>query len=112
MEKSMSIPLKESLIKKLSQQLNIPESTIDLVISDQFTEAFRATSNFNSIELSGFGKFVFHQKKAAAQMNKYQAQKTMLETALIRCAPEDKRNLTMRLNTTNKNIDHLKPKLR
>jgi len=106
MEKPMSMPLKEHLIKKLSLKLNIYEKIIGTVITDQFTEAFRATSTHNSIELSGFGKFVFNQKKAHQQMVKYQEQKTLYEEA-----PQD-RNTTLRLNTVLKNIEHLKPKLK
>ena len=105
----MSMPLKEYLIKKLSLKLNISEKIIGTVITDQFTEAFRATSTHNSIELSGFGKFVFNQKKAHQQMVKYQEQKVILEEALL--SSEDQRNITLRLNTVLKNIDHLKPKL-
>ena len=103
------MPLKEHLIKKLSLKLNISEKIIGTVITDQFTEAFRATSTHNSIELSGFGKFVFNQKKAHQQMVKYQEQKVILEEALL--SSEDQRNITLRLNTVLKNIDHLKPKL-
>lgn len=105
------MPLKEWLIKRLSQKLNIPELVITTVINDQFVSAFKATSTHNSIELSGFGKFTFNMKKANKQMDKYNAQKTMLEVALSTCDPEDNRNLSMRLNTVNKNIEHLKPKI-
>jgi len=108
----MSMPLKEYLIKKLSRQLNTPESIIKTVVDDQFVSALKATNNYNSVELSGFGKLVFNNAKATKQMEKYQSQKAMLEVALLRCDPDDKRNLTMRLNTVLKNIEHLKPKLR
>ena len=112
MEKPMSMPLKEHLIKKLSLKLNISEKIIGTVITDQFTEAFRATSTHNSIELSGFGKFVFNQKKAHQQMVKYQEQKAVYENALLVLPDEEKKNTVLRLNTVLKNIEHLKPKLK
>ena len=107
----MSMPLKEFLIRKLSQKLNTPEHIIDKVISDQFTNAFRATANFNSIELSGFGKFVFNNNKAHKQMVKYEELKVIYENMLLD-PKADQRNTQMRLNTILKNIEHLKPKLR
>lgn len=110
----MSMPLKEWLIKRLSLQLRVPEKIIDVVITDQFVSAFQATTNHNSIELSGFGKFVFSQTKAAKQMAKYESQKSLYETILNNSdiSEEQRRNNMMRLATTNKNIEHLKPKIR
>jgi len=93
--------------------LHIPEKVIDLIITNQFTSAFQATSTHNSIELSGFGKLIFNQNKAAKQMEKYLAQKTLFEEALLTgIFPKSKRDTQMKLNTTIKNIDHLKPKLK
>ena len=106
------MPLKEWLIKKLSLKLNIPERIITTVITDQFTEAFRATSTHNSIELSGFGKFVFNQKKAQQQMKKYESQKVDHEEMLRNPKPGETKNIALRLNTINKNIEHLKPKIK
>jgi nucleoid DNA-binding protein len=114
MEKPMSMPLKDFLIRKLSQKLNIPERVIDVVITDQFTSAFKATTTCNSIELSGFGKLMFLPKKAAKQMVKYEEQKNIFETALLvpNLTEEAARVINLKLATVQKNIDHLKPKLR
>jgi hypothetical protein len=108
----MSMPLKEFLIKKLSLKLNISERIIDVVITDQFTSAFRATSTHNSIELSGLGKFVFNMPKAQRYMNKYLSQMTVFTDMLNKatCEKEAKR-AQLKLNFTTKNIEHLKPKL-
>ena len=109
----MSMPLKEWLIKKLSLKLLIPERVIDAVISDQFVSAYRATTTHNSIELSGFGKFVFSQHKAKKQMEKYEHQILIFNNILkdgIREA-EHKRVQVM-LNGVLKNVEHLKPKIR
>ena len=107
------MPLKDYLIKKLSLSSNTPERIISTVVNFQFTEAFRATSNHNSIELSGLGKFVFLQKKAHKQMEKYLGQKDLYEGLLIRASntEDENRKLQLKLNTVLKNIEHLKPKL-
>jgi len=93
--------------------LLIPERLIEAVITNQFQTAFQATSNYNTIELSGLGKFSFNQKKAQKQMVKYQEQLVIYNDSLfLATTPEEKKNITLRLNTLNKNIDHLKPKLK
>jgi hypothetical protein len=90
----------------------VSERIIETVITNQFTTAFQATSHHNEIEISGFGKFLFLQVKARKQMNKYLAQKQMYETMLLTDdTPEKVRNTQLRLKTTLKNIEHLKPKL-
>lgn len=108
------MPLKEHLIKQLSLKLNIPEKILTSVINFQFTEALNATTLHNSIELSGFGKFVFSQTKAHKQMEKYNAQLKAYNLLLNDpSSPEELiRNTLLRINTTNKNIEHLKPKLK
>lgn len=105
--------LKEFLIKKLSLKLNVPEHIINTVISNQFQTAFQATTNHNTIELSGFGKFVFSQYRGKHWMNKYLAHKLGYEAILSNpdSSPELVHNTTLRLATINKNIEHLKPKL-
>jgi nucleoid DNA-binding protein len=112
MERPMSMPLKEYLIKKLSLKLNISERIIDVVITDQFTSAFRATSTHNSIELSGLGKFVFNMPKAQRYMNKYLSQMVVFNSMLEKAITEkEAKTIQLKLNTAIKNIDHLKPKL-
>jgi nucleoid DNA-binding protein len=112
-EKPKSMTLKEFFIKKTSLKLKQSERIVELVISNQFTSLFQATSTHNSIELSGFGKFTFLQKKAHRQMDKYESQLKAFEEKLSTSStPEEQKNLQMRINTVNKNIEHLKPKLR
>lgn len=105
--------LKEYLVKKLSLKLKVPERIIDSVITNQFQSAFQATSHYNTIELSGFGKFIFSQDKGLKQMEKYKAQ-VLLYNSIISDPNSSAiliRNNQMRLATTIKNIEHLKPKL-
>jgi len=93
--------------------LNITEKIITTVINEQFTEALLATSIHNSVEISGFGKFVFNQTKAHKQMTKYQEQLVAYQLILDNpsSTPEVIRNTNLRMITTKNNIEHLKPKL-
>jgi len=107
------MPLKEWLIKKVSQKLLTPERTVEIIVNEQFTEALKQTSTSNSIEFSGFGKLIFLRVKAQKTMDKYLLVKNILEQQLLSLDGEEgRRNIEMKIATLNKNIEHLKPKLR
>jgi hypothetical protein len=44
-----------------------------LIINNQFVEMVRAMSYYNSIEMGGFGRFLFNPVKAKKYMEKYTA---------------------------------------
>lgn len=113
MNKPASMTMKEWLIKKMAIQLVISEKIIEAVINHQFDSAFCATKDHNSIEISGFGKFVFNEKRAAKQMQKYNTLVEMYTKTLNREDSSEavKRNMTMRLATLADNITALTPKL-
>jgi nucleoid DNA-binding protein len=116
MNKPPSMSIKEYLVKKIA--INnvcdkmVSEKIIDTVISHQFDSASKATSIHNSVEISGFGKFAFNQKRAMKQMQKYESQiryfNGLLETDL---SDADRRNVEMKMQSTLNNIKSLKPKL-
>jgi len=116
MSKPLSMSVKEYLIKKIA--INkvcdkmISEKTIDAVISHQFDSASSATVDNNSIEISGFGKFLFNEKRAIKLMQKYTEQiayySNMLSSELTEA---ERRNTEMRLESINNNVKALKPKL-
>lgn len=113
MNKPQSMSVKEWLIKRLAISIVIPERVIDAVISNQFDTANDALKTSKSIEISGFGKFVFNQSKAIKQMAKYMSQKETFENILADDSiTEGKRtNILMKLETTLNNIKALKPKM-
>ena len=51
-------------MKKMAIGMVVNERVIDQVITHQFNSAEDATKTNNSIEISGFGKFVFNMSKA------------------------------------------------
>lgn len=107
------MPLKEWLIKKVSQKLSVPEKVTEIVVNEQFTEALKQTSTSNSIEFSGFGKIIFLKVKANKLMVHYLETKSVLEKILLSLDSEDEiRKTHMKIATLNKNIEHLKPKLK
>lgn len=64
MNKPQSLSVKDFLIRTLAVKLGINEKTIDAVINHQFQAANDALDSNMSVEISGFGKFVFNERKA------------------------------------------------
>lgn len=62
-----AIPRKE-IIKKIVVDTAIDEDTISDVLSFAFSRALKAFKTGNSVELSGFGKFVVNQRCAKYQL--------------------------------------------
>jgi nucleoid DNA-binding protein len=105
--------IKEWLIKRIAITFIVSEKIINNVITHQFDSANDAIVGNKSIEISGFGKFLFNQKKAEKQMDKYISQKKMYENILLdqEITQTKRKNTEVRLENTNLNIKFLKPKI-
>lgn len=92
----------------------ITSSIIDAVISHQFESASKAINECNSLEFSGFGKFIFNTTKAHKQMDKYRQQLAMYEEKVNSPTTSDaeRRNVQMRIASTISNVKSLKQKLK
>lgn len=106
--------IKDELIRAAAKKYNMPEKTILAIVSHQFDGAHAATMLNNSIEISGFGKFIFNNKRGLKQMKKYESQYALFSTSLENpeLSSTERRNIEMKLNTVLLNIKHLKPKLK
>ena len=113
MDKPISLSVKEYIIRKLSMKVMIPEKIVDVVISHQFSEALDALSKHNSVEIAGFGKFYFNEKKAQYKMEKFQQQKEVFERGMNDESMSERRRASARYKyeTAVKNIEDLKPKI-
>lgn len=114
MDKPQSLSMREYLVRTLAVKLMLSEKVIDSVIVHQFSEANAAMSSNDSIEISGFGKFLFNQKKAHKQMEKLLSkQKYFTDILAASDISLAKRQSTLnKLNNTLSGIDALKPKLK
>ncbi|NBV29783.1 hypothetical protein EBS02_12375, partial [bacterium] len=79
MDKPVSLAMKDWLIRKLAPKLLLSEKTIEAVINHQFQSANEAMLNNKTVEISGFGKFIFNDKKAIKKMAMYK----QIEKALV-----------------------------
>ena len=91
----------------------IPEFTLDAIISHQFQSATQAMLNTKSVEISGFGKFVFNDKKAVKKMEKLLSQKALFEKLMNDDSLSEQRrnNARLKYESVTLNISVLKPKI-
>jgi hypothetical protein len=113
MKKPQSMSVKEWLIKRMAINMVISEKIIDAVVTYQFDSANDALNVNKSVEISGFGKFYFNQKKAQKQYDKLLAIKKAYENMLKDPAiTEVRRNaVTLKLQILETSIKTLKPKI-
>lgn len=113
MDKPRNLSVKDYIIRKMAVKMMISEKTLDLVISHQFSSANAAMKDNESLEISGFGKFLFNRKKAIKLMEKFESQKALFSAKLEDPTLSEKRrnNLELKLQTALDNIKDLKPKL-
>jgi len=74
-----NVPIKEWLVKGIADSLNIPERVVATIVDFQFSEARESLLTCNSIEFSGFGKFIFNKRKAEKKLAKIVNSKEYLE---------------------------------
>ena len=113
MKKPQSMSVKEWIIKKMAISMVVSEKTIDAVVTHQFDSANDALNVHDSIEISGFGKFYFNQKKAQAQYDKYVKIKQAYQNILADDSISDKKrhSTEQRMISILNDIKILKPKI-
>ena len=105
--------IKKIAINKVIKDKMISEKVINKIITHQFDSANDAIHKYNSLEFSGFGKFVFNMNKAKRKMVMFESQisyfNRILEDETL--SPTVRRNAEMKLATAIDNRTKLKPKL-
>lgn len=69
----MALTVKDLLIRTTAVRLAIPERIVESVVTHQFSSAATAMDTNKSVEISGFGKFMFNEKKALSRLEKLEA---------------------------------------
>lgn len=113
MDKPISMSVKDYLIRLMSVKMMLSEKTIEAVVNHQFQSANVALQENNSLEISGFGKFYFNQKKAQKRMEKMLSKAELFaKQAADESLSEQRRNsAALKLANTVAAIEVLKPKL-
>lgn len=113
MDKPKSLTMREYLVRTLAPKLMVSEKVIDAVVAHQFQEANSALYTNDTVEISGFGKFIFNTKKAHKTMELYYSKdrkfKEILQNPNI---SEARRNsVENKLRNNDAAIEQLKSKL-
>jgi len=112
MKKPQSMSMKEWIIKKMAISMVVSEKIIDSVVTHQFDSANDAVNMYKSVEISGFGKFYFNDKKALAQYNKLLGIKSTYQKMMLEDMTDVKRNaLELKMKIIESSIKSLKPKI-
>lgn len=111
-DKPNSMSVREWIVKKLATTIIIPEKEIKQVIAHQFDTAYEALNNYDSIEISGFGKFYFNRKKAKNELQSNVKAKEALKKIINNSATTEKKRQSARrkLSTVERNIEALNKK--
>lgn len=104
---------KEFLIRTIASKLLVAEKTIEAVINHQFISANQAMDTNKSVEISGFGKFMFNEKKAARRLKTYLIKKHDMHSIINHpeATAEQIRKATLIYNDMVDNIALLKPNI-
>lgn len=79
MDKPISMSVKDYLVRTLAVKMLTSEKVIETVINHQFQSANEAMDINNSLEIAGFGKFYFNDKKATKRLGQLTAKKQAME---------------------------------
>ena len=113
MDKPISMSVKEYICRLMSIKMNIPLKTVETIVDHQFQSANEALKTNYSLEISGFGKFLFNHKKAEKKWEKNLSKKATFERMLLNpdITEQKRKSLELKLENTIKWLDHIKPKL-
>jgi nucleoid DNA-binding protein len=115
MDKPISTSVKDYLIKRMSVRLNIPSKTIEAIVAHQMegiNNAIQSDDKF-SVEMSGFGKFLFNHKKAQKKYEKNLSKEKLFSSLLEdpNMTERQRASCTLKLENTRKWMEGIKPKL-
>lgn len=115
MDKPITTPVKDYLIKRMSVRMNIPSKTIEAIVAHQMEGINKAiqADNIFSVEISGFGKWLFNHKKAQKKYEKNLSKEQVFLNLLAKPDITDRQraSYTLKLENTRKWIEGIKPKL-
>ena len=112
MDKPISMSVKDYLVRTLAVKMMIGEKVIETVINHQFQSANEAMDLNNSIEIAGFGKFYFNEKKATKRLAQLISKKQGMEKIIAdeNTSEQRRRSSQVTLEKTEALINLLKTK--
>jgi nucleoid DNA-binding protein len=68
------ISVKEFFTEKVAKDLDIPLALVEKVVNFQCEDLMNAFSEFNTIEISGFGRFIYNNSRSLKKLRTYEKQ--------------------------------------
>ena len=100
-------------ITKTATKNLVSESLVEKVVSFQFKDLLRAFKTYESIEISGFGKFTLSQRKAKRLKKGIEiAIERMEAECLIETSEEKKAYMRQRLQTAREGLEFLEKRIK
>ena len=87
-DKPTTLSVKDYIIRKMSVKMRMSENTIAEVVHHQFKYLNESLTDNNSVEVSGFGKFIFKTKWAEKELQRKREFLISLESK-----PETEKNI-------------------
>jgi hypothetical protein len=86
---------------------------MDVVISHQFESAIKAMQTNSTVEISGFGKFLFNYKRAQKELTKYEKIREHYMSLLQQTTLSEEERIILedKLAIANDGIKNLKPRV-
>ena len=113
MDKPVSMSVKDFLVRTLAVKMLTSEKTIEAVINHQFQSANEAMDLNNSVEIAGFGKFFFNEKKGTKRIEQLNAKIGAMEKIIAdpMSTEQKKRSSQVTIDKANITINELKTKI-
>lgn len=110
MDKPISMSVKDYLVRTLAVKILTSEKVIEAVVNHQFQSANEAMDLNDSIEIAGFGKLFFNNKKAIKKLEKLNVKKEFMERVIndVNTSEQRRRSATVTLEKTVIQINQLK----
>jgi nucleoid DNA-binding protein len=110
----MSVDIKNLLVRTTAVKLSIHEKLVEKVVDYQFKSANEAMGNNHSVELCGFGKFVFNNNKAKKKLVSLQKTVDILQNELDHPETAKKNPVFSKnvLKATKEHLASLKPMIK
>lgn len=108
-DKPRSMSVREWITKKIALGTVISEKIIRQVIIHQFDSAYEALDKYNSLEISGFGKFYYNTKKADREIEWCISQRDVCKELLNDSATIEKKRCKaeIKLEQINRKLNNL-----
>lgn len=114
MDKPDNMSDKDYLMRVMSLRTNIPLKTIDAIVSHQMEVIYDAFGQHQTVEISGFGKFLFNKNKALKKWEKNLSKEKVFREILEREDITDvkRKSVELKLQNTLKWIEGIKNQIK